>query len=119
PAAVSVQWNNDKSNDVPTSFIVTVKPNSIATLPSYPLHGYRLRWELYDDNKLLSHGEHNFADLNAAESISNNVEGKPHRLELHLSLLRPTGEVAAEKNLDWDAAGQQAKRVDNTAAPLQ
>jgi len=119
PASVSVQWNNDKNNDVPASFTVTVKPNSIASLPSYPLRGYRLSWELYDDTKLLSHGEHSFADLNNAESVSDKVEGKPHKLQLRLSLWHPTGEVAAEKNLDWNADGQQAKRTDNATTPAQ
>jgi len=119
PAAVTAQWNNDKSNDAPASFTVTVKPNSIASIPSYPLHGYRLSWELYEDAKLLSHGEQNFTDLNAAESVSGNIEGKPHKLQLHLSLVRPTGEVAAEKNLDWNAGRQQAKQTDNAADPTQ
>jgi hypothetical protein len=35
-------------------------------------------------------------------------------LKLHLTLLRPTGDIAAEKSLDWHAAGQAASAVGGT-----
>jgi beta-glucuronidase len=121
PAVVGVQWNNDNNKDVPVSFTVTVKPNSASSLPSYPLRDYRLSWEIYDDSKVLSHGEHRFTDLSKMESVSGQVEGgaDTHKLQLHLSLIRPTGEVAAEKTLDWNAGGQQAKKTDSAVAPAQ
>ena len=119
PASIGVQWNNDK--DVPASFTATVKPNSANNLPSYPLRDYRLSWEIYDDTKQLARGERRFADLSDTQTVSGKVEGvaDAHKLQLHLLLVRPTGEVAAEKTLDWNASGQQAKRTDTTATPAK
>jgi len=37
---------------------------------------------------------------------------------LRLALVRPTGEIAAEKNLDWNIS-QQAAQPANTLAPAQ
>ncbi len=121
PAVLSVRWNDDKDKNMPASFTATVQPNSTKRLPSYPLHNYRLNWQVYDDTKLLAHGERQFTDLNDTQSISGPVDAKAdtHKLQLRLSLLRPTGEVAAEKTLDWSGGGQQAKRMDNTATPAQ
>ena len=84
PAVVGVQWNNDNNEDVPASFTVTVKPNSANSLPSYPLHDYRLSWEIDDDSKVLSHGEHRFTDLSKIESVSGQVEGGADAHKLHM-----------------------------------
>ncbi len=119
PAAISVGWNNEKNT--PASFTATVKPNSQASLPSYPLHNYRLTWEIYDDTKLLARGERGFDDLNTTQAVSGHVEGSADitKLQLHLLLLRPTGEIAAEKTLDWNANGEQARRVNGATIPAQ
>jgi beta-glucuronidase len=118
PATLSVQWSTGK--DMPASFTATVTPNSTDSLPSYPLHDYRLTWDLYDDTKLLTRGERRLDDLNSAETVSGQVESSSttHKLQLHLTLLRPTGEIAAEKTLDWNTS-QQAKRSEGTSAPAR
>jgi len=53
--------------------------------------------------------------------VSGHVEGNADipKLHLHLVLLRPSGEIAAEKILDWNANGQQARRVSGAALPAQ
>ena len=123
PAAISVRWSDEKSNekDVPQSFTATVAPNSLDRLPSYPLHNYSLSWEIYDDTKLLTRGESRLTDLSSTQSISGQVEGdaNTHKLQLRLTLVRPTGEIAADKTLDWSADGQQAKRSDDATLPIQ
>ncbi len=123
PAAISVRWTDEKSGekDVPQSFTATVEPNSLNRLPSYPLRDYRLSWEIYDDTKLLTRGERRLADLSSTQSISGQVEGdaNTHKLQLRLTLERPTGEIAADKTLDWSAGGQQAKRSDDATLPVQ
>ncbi len=119
PATVTLRWNDEKT--VPASFTATVKPNSIESLPAYPLHNYQLRWEIYDDTKLVSRGDHKLADLSSTQSVSGQVEAgaNAHKLQLHLTLVRPTGEIAAEKILNWNAVGQQAGRSDDTAPPAK
>jgi beta-glucuronidase len=116
PATIRAEWNSGA--EVPTSFKVTVKPNSAETLPFYPLRDYRLRWEVYDENKLLTQGERSFEVLNSAQTVSGEVgKGLGGRtLQLHLALIRPTGETAAEKILDWNTS-QQARQVEKIAVP--
>jgi len=118
PATISAEWNN--SQDVPTSFTATVKPNSPDTLPSYPLRDYRLTWDIYDETKVLAQGERSFDALSSAQTVSVQVKGglAGHKLQLHLVLHRPTGEIAAEKTLDWNTS-QQARQLDHIAAPAR
>jgi beta-glucuronidase len=103
PAGLSMHW--DSTQDMPASFTATVKPNSPNELPFYLLRDYRLSWEVYDDDKLLLRGERGLGDLNAIRAVTGEVGGKPgsHKLEVRLNLLRPTGEIAAEKVLDWNS----------------
>jgi beta-glucuronidase len=119
PATITARWNTSK--DRPVSFTATLKPNSIDSLPSYPLRDYRLTWEIYDDAKLLSRGERRIADLSRAQALSAEVDShaETHKLQLHLALIRPTGERAAEKTLDWMAGGQQARRFGNGSPPAR
>jgi beta-glucuronidase len=118
PATIKVEWNNRQ--DLPTSFTATVEPNSADTLPSYPLSDYRLTWEIYDETKLLTRGERSFSTLSGRQTVSGQVDSglASHKLQLHLALVRPTGEIAAEKNLDWNIS-QQAAQPANTRAPAQ
>jgi beta-glucuronidase len=96
PATLSAEWNH--GHDIPTSFTATVTPNSLATLPSYPLRDYRLTWDIYDETKLVTHGERSFETLSSTQTVSAPVTGSlaGHKLQLRLALLRPTGEIAAE-----------------------
>ena len=103
PAAIEARWNQGPPG-VPTAYTVTVTPNRTTDLPSYPLHNYRLSWELCDEEgKLLASGEKQFVNLSDAEVLSGEVGSQPAAkgLKLHLTLLRPTGAVAAEKMMDW------------------
>ena len=120
PAAIRVRWNQSEKA-VPASFTATVVPNPADELPSYPLHHYRLVWTIYDETKQLAQGEHGLADESAAQTVSGRtgVAADVHELRLHLSLVRPTGEVAAEKDLEWSAGGQQAQHSGDGRLPAQ
>jgi beta-glucuronidase len=105
PAVINAQWNPQTAG-LPAAYTVTVTPNSKLDLPSYPLHNYRLAWELCDETgKLLASGEKQLADLSDVQTVSENVgdQSSAKALKLHLTLLRPTGAVAAEKFMDWHA----------------
>jgi len=106
PASVEVSWDHEQSE--PSVFRATVKPNSLDELPSYPLRGYRLTWEIYDGKTKLAQGEHDFADLNGGQTVTDQIPGagRARQLQLHLVLERPTGEIAAEKTVDWNASQQ-------------
>jgi hypothetical protein len=104
PAAMDAHWDQT-SAVAPSSFTVTLTPNRTSDLPFYPLHDYRLTWELSDQvGKLLGSGEHLFADLSNVQTVSGNVGPQPdaRTLKLHLTLLRPGGTIAAERSLGWD-----------------
>ncbi len=121
PATIDAQWNPGTAGP-PSTYTVTVTPNSKTDLPSYPLHNYRLTWELCDEGgKLLASGEKQFADLSNVQTVSGDVgnQSGAKALKLHLTLLRPTGAVAAEKLMDWHASGQSVGAVVGTTVPAQ
>jgi len=119
PAALEAHWDRTPEGP-PSSFTVTLKPNGIEALPSYPLHDYRLVWELSDQGgKLLANGEQQFADLNNVQTVSGNVGPQPDAkiLKLHLTWVRPGGTIAAESSVDWNVNAvtqQPAGRVEAT-----
>jgi hypothetical protein len=117
PAALSVRWNNQRAG--PASFTATVRPNSLDSLPSYPLHDYRLTWEIYCDAKLIAQGENQLEDLSSPQSISGQADrdADTHNLQLHFALVRPTGEIAADKTLDWNTGSQEASESGDTTVP--
>jgi hypothetical protein len=82
-----------------------VKPNGVNDLPFYPLHDYRLAWDLSDQGgKLLARGEQQFASLSSVQTVAGHVGSQPDAktLKLHLTLLRPEGTIAAERSVDWN-----------------
>jgi len=103
PATMNVRFNAEPDNS--QNFTITVTPNSITQLPSYPLHGYGLTWELYDDDgTLVAHGGKQLGDMGKEETISGSYPGDTSKhLTLHLELLRPSGFVAAEREVNWGA----------------
>lgn len=106
PATMEAQWSHALERP-PASFTVTLTPNGIQDLPSYPLRDYRLAWEVSDQaGKLLASGEQPLADLSGARTVSAKVgpQSDVKALKLHLTLLRPGGMVAAQSSLDWDRA---------------
>jgi beta-glucuronidase len=119
PAVIDAQWSPGAAGP-PSSYTVTVTPNSQTDLPSYPLHNYRLVWELCDESgNLLTSGEKQFANMSNAQTVSGNVgnQSAAKALKLHLTLLRPTGAVAAEKFMDWhseQAVGASAEPAVST-----
>ena len=106
PAKINAHWDG-ASAGTPSRFTLTITPNSIENLPYYPLHDYRLVWEVSDDSgELLASGGKQFSDLKAAEVISGNIEqlSNAKKLKLHVMLLRPESTVAAETSVDWRAS---------------
>jgi beta-glucuronidase len=105
-AAIDARWEATTSA-APSRFTVTVIPNSVEDLPYYPLHNYRLAWQISDESgKLIKRDEQSFADLGKPQVISGQIEppGDAKRLKLHVTLLRPQNTIAAEKSVDWKSA---------------
>ena len=119
PATITAEWTS--SENLPASFTVTVRPNSPQSLPSYPLRDYRLAWDVYDDTRLLERRERALTDLSGTQTVSDQIKTNAdvHKLQVHLALIRPTGEVAAEKTLDWGADGQRAHRSSQPSVPAR
>ena len=110
PATIDAHWDAT-SAAAPSGFTVTVVPKGVEDLPYYPLHDYRLVWQMSDESgNLLTTGGQQFADLKTAQVISKELEplGNTNVLRLHFTLMRPDSTVAAETSLDWPAA--EAKR---------
>ena len=101
PAALQARWDGAAAGQ-PSSFTVTLKPNRIEDLPSYPLHDYRLSWEICDQSgKLLTSGERALVDLSGVQTVSGKIDSADLKvLKLHVILLRPDGTIAAEISLD-------------------
>jgi hypothetical protein len=122
PAAIDAQWTQGPGG-FPSAYTVTVKPNNTTNLPFYPLHDYRLTWELCDEGgKLLTSGEKQFSDLSDAQAMSVDVgehSTGAKSLKLHLALLRPTGSVAAEKSLDWHLGTQAVEAAEGSKLPAR
>ncbi len=88
----------------PAGFNATIVRRPYTELPSYPLHDYRLRWEVRDQNNgLVASGEREFADLEQPTAVSGTWQPKDSTigLTLEITLTRPTGFAAAEKRVEW------------------
>jgi beta-glucuronidase len=106
PATLSVQFNPDQTD--PQEFIITVRPNGINQLPSYPLHGYSLNWSLYtDDGALVASGSKELGDIGGDVTASGRYSGDlQEHLTLHVRLLRPSGFVAAQSQVNWGVTAE-------------
>ena len=116
PAALGVQW--EQAAGAGAEFTVSVTPNNLSELPSYPLHNYRLLWEVSSaEGKLLASGEKQFGDLSQTQTVSGNAGASSAvgSLKLHLTLVRPTGDVAAEKFSEWRAGEAKSGGVSGGA----
>jgi len=113
PASLSVTWPSANNNG--STFAIEIVPKLATELPSYPLHDYKLAWQVMGENgRLLAAGEEQIADLTASQTISHTVPASETSgaLKLHFELLRPTGTVAAERSVEWNAIdGKAAKSV--------
>jgi len=116
-AAIDAHWEGTASTP-PSRFTVTVTPNGVEDLPYYPLHNYRVAWQVSDEGgELIKHGEQPFADLAEPQVISGEIQQLAHAkgLKLHVTLLRPENTIAAEKSLEWKA-GEAADAGGSTAS---
>jgi beta-glucuronidase len=103
PAKLEAQWTLS-ANSI-SGISATVTPNTQESLPYYPLHDYSLVWSLYDDKgKLIASGTKQYANLTQPEqlnaSLPSQAAGRSH---LIVTLLSPTGDVAAQRSLEWPA----------------
>jgi beta-galactosidase/beta-glucuronidase len=106
PATIAAHWvgAKDQTSAPPTAYAVLVTPNSERNLPFYPLRDYRLIWKLSDETgKSLGGGERRFAELRDAVPVSAELPSAEsgHALRLTVTLLAPTGAVAADTTLEW------------------
>jgi beta-glucuronidase len=106
-ASLSAEWT-DATGSKPGGFKASVTPRSERDLPYHPLRDYRLAWQILDQKgKLIAGSEQQLATFAAPVTVSGalptTAEGQSFTLVL--TLLRPTGAVAAERRLDWTAGG--------------
>ncbi|MGH8263705.1 MAG: hypothetical protein ACRET4_09510, partial [Steroidobacteraceae bacterium] len=102
-ATIAAQWTTPAGGGVPSGFTATVTPKTERDLPYYPMHGYRLIWKLLDEKgKLLASGEQRLAEFNSVQKLTGKVPGpsESQAAKLVVTLLRPTGAVAAERTLE-------------------
>jgi beta-glucuronidase len=96
-------------------FEVTTSRNALSELPSYPLKGYRLRWEYRDGEGRLRHqGDFALPDMDRPQTLHADWPADPsiRRATLHVTLLNPRGEAQAEDTLHFlfpIASGQDLK----------
>jgi hypothetical protein len=101
PARASLSWN--QTYTTPTEARVVITPRSERELPSYPLHGYRVEWEVQDDdNRVLGAGGRAFSEtVKPEELLLRWPEAATKALRLRLRLVRPSGLVALDETFDW------------------
>jgi hypothetical protein len=81
-------------------------------LPSYPMRDYRLEWEVRDENnKIITRGAQALPDLANVRTIAERLQplAQTSALRLHLTLLTPTGSIAAENSVDWHRSEVESK----------
>ncbi|HYT20464.1 MAG TPA: glycoside hydrolase family 2 TIM barrel-domain containing protein [Candidatus Polarisedimenticolia bacterium] len=103
-AAIDVRWDASTSA-APSRFRVTVTPKSVESLPYYPLHNYRIAWQISDESgNLIKRGEQAFADLEKPQVVTGEIQPVDAKLlKLHVTLLRPENTIATEKSAEWKA----------------
>jgi hypothetical protein len=123
PATLRVDWNPLTTYTPPAGFRATIARRSEAEIPSYALRGYRLAWEvLDDDDQVVARGERDVPEVGPEQTIE--VAWKPpttKAVSLRLRLLRPTGFVAAEETLPWwqpRSGGQDLHEMKERGTPV-
>ena len=104
PARVSLDWQFPAGgNAAPLGFTAKVERRGADEMPSYALRGYRLTWEVRDDDGVLvSAGDQTLPEMGAPQIVSANwTPGASRSYRLSVRVLRPTGFVAAEETLGW------------------
>jgi beta-glucuronidase len=103
PASLTGGFERPTDN-APGAFTATVQANAVQRLPSYPLHDYRLEWDVRDENnKIVASGAEALRDLANLQTVTGKLQplADTSALRLHLTLLSPMGSIAAEDDVDW------------------
>jgi beta-glucuronidase len=111
-ASIVAEWVGAGDGARPSGFKATVTPKTERDLPYYAMRDYQLAWKIVDQKgKRVAGGEQQLATLTAAVPLSGTLPaaaaGQAFRLEV--TLMRPSGSVAAEQALEWAAAGGAAR----------
>jgi beta-galactosidase/beta-glucuronidase len=116
PAVLKAAWKFGKWYEV-VGFNVSIGRRSLDELPSYPLQGYNLRWELRDGaNRLVHQGNFALEDLEHQQTLQENwaPDSSLRRLNLHFFLTNPRGETEAEQQVDYlfpTSSGQEIQEM--------
>jgi Glycosyl hydrolases family 2, TIM barrel domain/Glycosyl hydrolases family 2, sugar binding domain/Glycosyl hydrolases family 2 len=103
---LEVQWAGP-ADAVPTKFIATMTPNSERDLPYRPLNDYQLGWTLQDEQgKSIASGQQHFDRLTGPTTVDTALPTGPTDIgrtfrRLAVTLLAPSGSLAAERTLEW------------------
>ncbi len=100
PARAELSWSR-RDGGIPAAFSIIVTPNGSTSLPSLPLDGYKILWQLTgSENRAFASGER-AADPRAPVTISADVpkRQKAEPFRLLVKLVRPDGTVAMERVL--------------------
>ena len=103
PAHVTVDWQYDAGR-IPAGFRARIERRGPDEIPAYELRDYRVEWTAQDDDsRSLAAGQKTLPEMGPPQSIEIHwpMAAQAKSLHLRLRLYRPTGFVAAEKNLDW------------------
>ncbi len=102
PAKINLQWVSQPDSNV--RFAATITPNTPQNIPYHPLRDYQLVWNLYDDKgRVILGGKRRYPELAQAEQISEPLPADAAAKTPHLTvtLLSPTGDIAAQRSLAW------------------
>jgi beta-glucuronidase len=103
PARVTMEWHYD-ANRLPVGFRATIERRGANEIPSYTLRGYRVTWEVQDDdNRALATGQNALPEIGPPQTIDATWKRAAPTKSVHLllRLYRPSGFVATEKTLEW------------------
>ena len=103
PASLTGSFQRPRDS-APTTFTATVQANTMQQLPSYPLHDYRLEWDVRDENnKIVASGAQALLDLDNMQTVTGKLQplADTSALRLHLTLMSPMGSIAVEDDVDW------------------
>jgi beta-glucuronidase len=101
-------------------FELTIGRKSLMQIPSYPLKGYSLRWELRDgEGKLLHNGHFDLADLEQAQTLKADwtPDQSVHHAMLRLTLTNPRGDTESEETLRFLYPVADGQEMDEMTIP--
>jgi len=103
PAVLRPRWKYGRWYELAgLEVVASARPSS--ELPSYPLKGYNLHWEVRDtEGKLLHSGDFALPDAPDAAPLKAEwpVDPNLHHASLHLALTNPRGEIEDEATLGY------------------